>query len=69
MIWLHKSRANADALERLKPTQEDGHLPKKPRIIGLEFAVLAVRGDREGAATGLAASLDINLSLGRSMIR
>jgi hypothetical protein len=63
VLWLQKSGAIADALERLKPTQGDGNSAPELRAITLGIAVSAVRRDREGEAAGLAASLDINFPL------
>jgi hypothetical protein len=63
VLWLKKSGAIADALERPRQIQSDGNSSPELGIIGLEIAVSAVRRDREGEAAGLAASLDINLPL------
>jgi hypothetical protein len=63
VLWLQKSGAIADALERSRPIQSDGNSAPDLREIKLKFAVIAVNGDREGEAAGLAASLDINFPL------
>jgi hypothetical protein len=63
MIWLQKSGVIADAFEWFRPLKEDGPFPSKLRTISLAIAVSAVRGDREGEAAGLVASLNINLPL------
>jgi hypothetical protein len=63
VLWLKKSGAIADALERPRQIQSDGNSAPELGIIGLEIAVSSVRRDREGEAAGLAASLDINLPL------
>jgi hypothetical protein len=68
VLWLQKSGAIANAVERPEPIQGNGNSAPDLREIRLEFTISAVRRDREGEAAGLAASLDINMPLEGSVV-
>jgi hypothetical protein len=59
VLWLQKSVAIADELERLKLTEGDGTSVPESLAILLVVAASTVRRGNEGMAAGLAASLDI----------